>query len=110
MLPVPPAFAESTAGAIVDIGIMLMNSHLGHFACLPACSEGTRKVLWHCLHWNSIDMLLSAPAEQAMVAAICETDEKRLSGDWTDIQGNFGPPGEKSTFRALPPTATWLIW
>jgi len=28
------------------------------------------------------------------IAAICEQNEKRLSGDWRDIQGNFGPPGE----------------
>ena len=28
------------------------------------------------------------------VVAICERDEKRLSGDWTDIKGNFGPAGE----------------
>lgn len=41
------------------------------------------------------------------VTAICEMDEKRLQGDWTDIQGNFGPPGEKvdlseiATYRDL---------
>lgn len=29
------------------------------------------------------------------VAAICEQDKKRLAGDWRDIQGNFGPRGEK---------------
>jgi predicted dehydrogenase len=29
------------------------------------------------------------------VAAICEQDKKRLSGDWRDIQGNFGPRGTK---------------
>jgi len=28
------------------------------------------------------------------LAAVCELDEKRLSGDWRDIKGNFGPPGE----------------
>ncbi len=28
------------------------------------------------------------------VTAICEVNEKRLTGDWTDIKGNFGPPGE----------------
>ena len=28
------------------------------------------------------------------VAALCETDEKRLAGDWRSIQGNFGPRGE----------------
>ena len=29
------------------------------------------------------------------LAAICTRDAKRRSGDWTGIQGNFGPPGEK---------------
>ena len=30
----------------------------------------------------------------AKVAALCEMNEKRLTGDWTDIKGNFGPAGE----------------
>ncbi len=30
----------------------------------------------------------------ARVAALCEQNKKRLSGDWRDIQGNFGPRGE----------------
>jgi len=30
----------------------------------------------------------------AKVTALCETNEKRLTGDWTDIKGNFGPAGE----------------
>lgn len=29
------------------------------------------------------------------VAAICEQARKRLTGDWRDIQGNFGPAGEQ---------------
>ncbi len=29
------------------------------------------------------------------LAAVCTRDPKRRSGDWTGIQGNFGPPGEK---------------
>ncbi|HEX6962513.1 MAG TPA: Gfo/Idh/MocA family oxidoreductase [Lacipirellula sp.] len=29
------------------------------------------------------------------VAAVCEVNQKRLTGDWTDIKGNFGPPGEQ---------------
>lgn len=29
------------------------------------------------------------------LAAICTRDSKRRAGDWTGIQGNFGPPGEK---------------
>jgi len=32
--------------------------------------------------------------EGATVAAICETDPERLSGDWRSIKGNFGPQGE----------------
>lgn len=31
----------------------------------------------------------------AKVAAICETDPKRLAGDWRSIKGNFGPRGAK---------------
>ena len=31
----------------------------------------------------------------ARVAAICEQDRKRLTGDWRDIKGNFGPAGEQ---------------
>jgi predicted dehydrogenase len=30
----------------------------------------------------------------AKVIALCETNEKRLTGDWTDIKGNFGPAGK----------------
>lgn len=29
------------------------------------------------------------------VVAICTRDEKKRQGDWTNIQGNFGPPGEQ---------------
>ena len=28
----------------------------------------------------------------AEVVAICTRDEKKLNGDWTSIQGNFGTP------------------
>ena len=30
----------------------------------------------------------------ARIAAICEQNQKRLGGDWRDIQGNFGPRGK----------------
>ncbi|MBM4091306.1 MAG: Gfo/Idh/MocA family oxidoreductase [Planctomycetes bacterium] len=30
----------------------------------------------------------------ARVTALCEQNRKRLTGDWRDIQGNFGPRGE----------------
>jgi predicted dehydrogenase len=29
------------------------------------------------------------------VTAICDQVPKRLAGDWSDIKGNFGPPGQK---------------
>jgi len=29
------------------------------------------------------------------VAAICDPKPRRLAGDWTDIRGNFGPPGRQ---------------
>ncbi len=29
------------------------------------------------------------------IAAICETDKRRLAGDLRGLQGNFGPPGEQ---------------
>ena len=29
------------------------------------------------------------------VVALCAPEEHRLAGDWTDIKGNFGPPGTK---------------
>jgi predicted dehydrogenase len=29
------------------------------------------------------------------VAAICEVNQRRLDGDWTDIKGNFGPAGQQ---------------
>lgn len=41
------------------------------------------------------------------VAAICTRNQRRLGGDWTDIKGNFGPPGEQmdlseiATFTSL---------
>lgn len=33
------------------------------------------------------------------VKAYCTRNKKRLSGDWRDIQGNFGPPGEMIDMR-----------
>ena len=32
--------------------------------------------------------------KDVQITAICEQNQKRLDGDWRDIQGNFGPPGE----------------
>lgn len=35
------------------------------------------------------------------LAAVCSPDERRLSGDFSDIQGNIGGPGEKFDFSAV---------
>lgn len=40
------------------------------------------------IHWLAYQQI-----EGVEVVAVCDLDEKRLGGDWTDIQGNFGPPG-----------------
>ncbi len=40
-------------------------------------------------------------SEQAELVAFCSRDEKKRSGDWRDIQGNFGPPGEQIDVSAL---------
>jgi predicted dehydrogenase len=40
-----------------------------------------------------IHYLAAAKATGAKVAAICSRDPKKLAGDWTSIQGNFGPRG-----------------
>jgi predicted dehydrogenase len=42
------------------------------------------------IHWLAYQRLRGV-----RVAAICEQNAKRLAGDWRDIRGNFGPPGEK---------------
>ncbi len=42
------------------------------------------------IHWLAYQK--NADAE---IVAICTKEEHRLAGDWTDIKGNFGPPGEK---------------
>jgi predicted dehydrogenase len=42
------------------------------------------------IHWLAYQKLGGV-----RVAAICESDPKRLTGDLRGIQGNFGPPGEQ---------------
>ena len=42
------------------------------------------------IHWLAYKQI-----EGVEVVAICEQDPLRRQGDWTGIQGNFGPPGEK---------------
>ncbi len=40
-----------------------------------------------------IHYLAAARVPGAKVVAICSRDPKKLAGDWSGIQGNFGPPG-----------------
>jgi len=42
-----------------------------------------------------IHYLAYKKARGVKLVAVSEPNEKRLAGDWTDIRGNFGPPGEK---------------
>jgi len=42
------------------------------------------------IHW-----LAYQKTEGVQVEAICTPEENRRAGDWTDIKGNFGPPGEQ---------------
>jgi predicted dehydrogenase len=57
-----------------------------------------------------VHYLAAQRASGARVTAVCSRDPKKLAGDWTDIQGNFGPRGTQmdlsgvgrhSTFEAL---------
>ena len=40
------------------------------------------------IHWLAYQKI-----EDVKVVAICDSNQDRLNGDWSDIQGNFGPPG-----------------
>ncbi len=40
-----------------------------------------------------IHYLAAGKAKGARVVAVCSRDPKKLAGDWTSIQGNFGPRG-----------------
>ena len=42
-----------------------------------------------------IHYLAAARATGARVVALCSRDPKKLAGDWTGIQGNFGPRGSQ---------------
>lgn len=42
-----------------------------------------------------IHYLAAAKAAGARVVALCSRDPKKLAGDWTSIQGNFGPRGSQ---------------
>ena len=39
--------------------------------------------------------------ESAEMAAVCDLDEKRLSGDMSEVQGNIGGPGERLDFSKV---------
>ena len=41
------------------------------------------------------------------LAAICTTDPKKRAGDWTSIQGNFGPPGTMVDLTGIATMADW---
>ena len=50
----------------------------------------------HRRHWlHGHDPLPGRAASRTdpRVAALCSRDPKKLAGDWTSIQGNFGPRG-----------------
>ena len=48
-----------------------------------------------------IHYLAARKLKGARVEAICSRDEKKLAGDWTSIQGNFGPRGEQMDLSGL---------
>jgi predicted dehydrogenase len=48
------------------------------------------------IHWLAYSRLSNAE-----VVAICTRSEKKRSGDWTDIKGNFGPAGEQVDLSAV---------
>lgn len=47
-----------------------------------------------------IHYLAARKLKGARVEALCSRDEKKLAGDWTSIQGNFGPRGEMMDLSA----------
>src|SRR3954447_11071356 len=48
-----------------------------------------------------IHYLAARKVKGAAVAALCSRDEKKLAGDWTSIQGNFGPRGEQMDLSGI---------
>ncbi len=48
-----------------------------------------------------IHYLAAQRARGLKVVAVCSRDAKKLAGDWTDIQGNFGPRGTQMDLSAL---------
>jgi predicted dehydrogenase len=48
-----------------------------------------------------IHYLAARRVEGAEVVALCSRDPKKLAGDWTSIQGNFGPRGTQMDLSGL---------
>ena len=48
-----------------------------------------------------IHYLAYGRSARAKLAAFCSRDPKKRAGDWTGIQGNFGPPGEQISLDGL---------
>jgi predicted dehydrogenase len=48
-----------------------------------------------------IHYLAARRVDGAQVVAICSRDPKKLAGDWTSIQGNFGPRGTQMDLTGL---------
>jgi predicted dehydrogenase len=48
-----------------------------------------------------IHYLAARRVEGAQVVALCSRDQKKLAGDWTGIQGNFGPRGTQMDLSGL---------
>ena len=48
-----------------------------------------------------IHYLASRRVEGAKVVALCSRDPKKLAGDWTSIQGNFGPRGTQMDLSGI---------
>lgn len=48
-----------------------------------------------------IHQLAYRRSSEARLAAFCSKDAKKRAGDWTGIQGNFGPPGEQISVEGI---------
>lgn len=48
-----------------------------------------------------IHYLAARRVEGASVVALCSRDRKKLAGDWTSIQGNFGPRGTQMDLSGI---------
>lgn len=53
-----------------------------------------------------VHYLTYAKLRGVKVAAICESDPVKLSGDWRGVKGNFGPPGERMDLSGVAAYAT----